>query len=132
MHKFHWKALALGVALALSAVGTANVRAQNRPDDQRAQNSAPDRQDQKAAPDDHARPDEHAQPNEHAGNNDHPTDHARPEARPEERTDNDAAARYRKSHPGYAARCHDGFFTRTTDRGHACSKHGGIDVWLLL
>ena len=38
--------------------------------------------------------------------------------------------RYRKAHPHAAARCHDGFFTNTTDRKYACSKHGGIDVWL--
>jgi hypothetical protein len=38
--------------------------------------------------------------------------------------------RYRKAHPHAAARCHDGFFTNTTNRARACSKHGGIDVWL--
>jgi len=38
--------------------------------------------------------------------------------------------RYRKAHPHAAARCHDGFFTNTTERTRACSKHGGIDVWL--
>lgn len=45
--------------------------------------------------------------------------------------DNDLAARYRQEHPRAAARCHDGFFTRTSDRHLACSKHGGIDIWLL-
>jgi len=30
-----------------------------------------------------------------------------------------------------SARCHDGFYTTTTDRNLACSRHGGIDVWLL-
>lgn len=45
--------------------------------------------------------------------------------------DNDMAARYRHEHPRSAARCHDGFFTRTTDRNRACSKHGGIDIWLM-
>ena len=45
--------------------------------------------------------------------------------------DNEMAARYRREHPHSAARCHDGFFTRTTDRKLACSKHGGIDLWLL-
>lgn len=40
------------------------------------------------------------------------------------------ADRYRKMHPRAAARCHDGFFTNTTDRARACSKHGGIDTWL--
>ena len=55
---------------------------------------------------------------------------AQPERGPE-RSDSDTVARYRKGHPGAAARCHDGFFTKTTDRSRACSKHGGIDVWLL-
>jgi uncharacterized protein HemX len=45
--------------------------------------------------------------------------------------DQDMTARYRSEHPHSAARCHDGFFTRTTDRNRACSKHGGIDTWLL-
>jgi hypothetical protein len=44
----------------------------------------------------------------------------------------DPAVQYRHDHPNAAARCHDGFFTNTRDRGHACSKHGGIDVWLAL
>jgi hypothetical protein len=42
----------------------------------------------------------------------------------------DQVAQYRHAHPSAAARCHDGFFTKTKDRGRACSKHGGIDVWL--
>lgn len=45
--------------------------------------------------------------------------------------DKDMADRYRHDHPHSAARCHDGFFTRTTERNLACSKHGGIDVWLM-
>jgi Ni/Co efflux regulator RcnB len=44
----------------------------------------------------------------------------------------DAVARYRHDHPHSSARCHDGFFTSTRDRNRACSKHGGIDVWLSL
>ena len=44
----------------------------------------------------------------------------------------DPAAQYRHDHPHASARCHDGFFTNTHDRGRACSKHGGIDVWLAL
>jgi Protein of unknown function (DUF3761) len=44
----------------------------------------------------------------------------------------DPAAQYRHDHPHASARCHDGFFTSTHDRGRACSKHGGIDVWLAL
>jgi hypothetical protein len=42
------------------------------------------------------------------------------------------AERYRHDHPHSSARCHDGFFTSTHDRNHACTKHGGIDVWLSL
>ena len=43
----------------------------------------------------------------------------------------DDVATLHRAHPHSAARCHDGFFTSTRDRGHACSKHGGIDIWLL-
>jgi hypothetical protein len=100
MRQFDWKSLTLSVALALAAVGTANLYAQDRPDDQHDQNSAQDHR---------------AQPNDHAP----------------ARGDDDTIARYRKAHPGYAARCHDGFFTKTSDRSRACSKHGGIDTWLL-
>ncbi len=35
-----------------------------------------------------------------------------------------------RTHPRAAARCHDGFFTTTRDRARACTRHGGIDVWL--
>jgi hypothetical protein len=45
--------------------------------------------------------------------------------------DKDMTARYRRDHPHSAARCHDGFFTGTRDRNLACSKHGGIDIWLV-
>jgi hypothetical protein len=44
----------------------------------------------------------------------------------------DQIQRYRHDHPHSSARCHDGFFTSTKDRDHACTKHGGIDVWLSL
>jgi hypothetical protein len=69
---------------------------------------------------------------------DHPDDHHVMRAddhRDEHRDDrggDDAAARYRHDHPRSSARCHDGFFTTTKDRGRACTKHGGIDVWLSL
>jgi hypothetical protein len=43
----------------------------------------------------------------------------------------DPATQYRRDHPHSSARCHDGFFTSTHDRNRACSKHGGIDVWLM-
>jgi hypothetical protein len=44
----------------------------------------------------------------------------------------DPATQYRHDHPRASARCHDGFFTNTHDKGRACSKHGGIDIWLAL
>ncbi len=42
----------------------------------------------------------------------------------------DRIADLHRSHPHAAARCHDGFFTTTRNRSRACSRHGGIDVWL--
>jgi Protein of unknown function (DUF3761) len=70
-----------------------------------------------------------------AGAQDRPDDHA---ARADEHRDaprddhkaGDPAERYRHDHPSSSARCHDGFFTSTRDRNKACTKHGGIDVWL--
>lgn len=56
-------------------------------------------------------------------------DHAPPP--PKGHPQDDVVIGYRRDHPGAAARCHDGFFTKTTDRRRACSRHGGIDVWLL-
>src|SRR5579862_4944562 len=50
----------------------------------------------------------------------------------DDRSGDDAVERYRHDHPRSSARCHDGFFTSTRDRNRACSKHGGIDVWLQL
>jgi hypothetical protein len=64
---------------------------------------------------------------------DHPEDH-RDQKAEEHHDDNrgDPATQYRHDHPHASARCHDGFFTNTSDRGRACSKHGGIDVWLAI
>jgi hypothetical protein len=64
---------------------------------------------------------------------DRPEDH-RDQKAEEHHDDNrsDPAAQYRHDHPHASARCHDGFFTNTHDRGKACTKHGGIDVWLAL
>jgi hypothetical protein len=50
----------------------------------------------------------------------------------DDRKADDPAAGYRHDHPHSSARCHDGFFTSTKDRNRACTKHGGIDVWLSL
>ena len=69
------------------------------------------------------RPDEH-----HAMRAD---DH-RDEHRDDHRGGDDQTSRYRHDHPHSSARCHDGFFTSTKDRNRACTKHGGIDIWLSL
>ena len=89
-------------ALAMTGLAPAIVSAQDRPDDHRAMRA------------DEHRADEHR--DEHR----------------DDRGGDDAAARYRHDHPQSSARCHDGFFTSTHDRNRACSKHGGIDVWLSL
>lgn len=71
------------------------------------------------------RPDDH-----HAMRADDHRDDHRDEHRDDQRGGD--AERYRHDHPHSSARCHDGFFTSTRDRNRACSKHGGIDVWLSL
>jgi hypothetical protein len=75
------------------------------------------------AQDDHPKPDhpDQARHDDQAAkrHDDHPDNHG-----------DDMAARYRHDHPGATAHCHDGFFTRTSDRHLACSKHGGIDIWI--
>jgi hypothetical protein len=94
-------------ALALAVALPATTRAQDHPDDRNNQH------DQLPA--------------------DHRDDH--PAARPDVRHDvarPDPVVQYRHDHPHASARCHDGFFTTTSDRGRACTKHGGIDVWLAL
>jgi Protein of unknown function (DUF3761) len=57
-------------------------------------------------------------------------DEQHPAPRPDDQR-GDPADRYRHAHPNASARCHDGFFTTTKDRNRACTKHGGIDVWLV-
>jgi len=90
MRSHLWKPFAPALfALALCAVGSPTLHAQDQGDNRRDQPPA-----------------------------EHHDEHA------------DQAEKYRRAHPHAAARCHDGFFTRTTDRARACSKHGGIDVWL--
>ncbi|HEY6453023.1 MAG TPA: hypothetical protein VIX87_10540 [Steroidobacteraceae bacterium] len=107
-------------------LGSSTLQAQDHPDDQHDQRDQHDQQT----------------PGHHDENNAPRSDQARPEARhPEERQPQehhgepartDPVVQYRHDHPGAAARCHDGFFTKTTDRNRACTKHGGIDVWLVL
>jgi hypothetical protein len=94
-------------ALALTAVAASPLHAQDRPEDRHEQ------RDQK--------PDEHR--------NDHAIAH--PEVHHDEQRA-DPVVQYRHDHPHASARCHDGFFTTTNDRNRACTKHGGIDVWLVL
>ena len=109
MRQHFWKPILLATALAMAGLGPALVSAQDRPDEQH-------------------RPDEH-RPDEHQvmRADDHRDDHNRDAGRGD-----DQAQRYRHDHPHSSARCHDGFFTSTRDRNRACSKHGGIDVWLSL
>jgi hypothetical protein len=94
-------------ALVLTVFVPATLRAQDRPDDRR------DQHDQ--GPAEHGDDHPAARPNPH-----------RSVGRP------DPVVQYRHDHPHASARCHDGFFTTTSDRNRACSKHGGIDVWLVL
>jgi len=72
------------------------------------------------------RPDEHRAMRADEHRDDHRDEHR------DDRRADDPAERYRHDHPHSSARCHDGFFTTTRDRNRACTKHGGIDVWLAL
>ena len=129
MRKQICKPLILAVsALALTALVPLTVRAQDRPDEHKDQQAQEHRDDHPAMKrDDHPA----------MKRDDHPAmkrdDH--PAMKRDDHHDDgkaDPAAQYRHDHPRASARCHDGFFTNTTDRGRACSKHGGIDVWLAL
>jgi hypothetical protein len=95
-------------ALALVTVVPSALHAQDRHDDR------DDHHDQ--MPDQH-HDDQHSAPPREMHNDDR---------RP------DPVVQYRHDHPHASARCHDGFFTTTGDRNRACTKHGGIDVWLVL
>jgi hypothetical protein len=100
-----WKPIILALAaFSLTAMIPLSVSAQDHQDDHHDQ-KAQDHQDDHSA----MRRDDHH-------------DESRP----------DPAAQYRHDHPHSSARCHDGFFTSTHDRSRACTKHGGIDVWLSL
>jgi hypothetical protein len=105
MYQHFWKTLALAiVAVALTAGVPPTLHAQERADDH------------------------HDQPADHRDDQHRDDQHT---AHPDVRRA-DPADQYRHDHPHASARCHDGFFTTTQDRDHACSKHGGIDVWLVL
>ena len=100
-----WKPIILATAaLSLTAMVPLTVCAQDRPEDHHEQKAEEHHDDHPAT-----RRDDHHDDNR-----------------------GDPSAQYRHDHPHASARCHDGFFTNTHDRGRACSKHGGIDVWLAL
>lgn len=153
MRQLHRTALVMGFSLALSALGASGLHAQDRPADQPDQSTRADRTTQSSQPSDHSagkessgsraqggtpystsgRADRGQSTEEHGRGNEKPAPDET--ARRDENAGRDeggSAAVYRREHPGAAARCHDGFFTHTKDRRRACSKHGGIDVWLLL
>lgn len=100
----------LTVALGLLGGAAVHAQEQQRPDDQ-------SRHEDQGHRDDQGR-------NQDQGRHDD-NDHGR-----HDEGGGGDADRYRKDHPHAAARCHDGFFTNTSDRARACTKHGGIDVWL--
>jgi hypothetical protein len=104
----HSRKLLTLTALAMIALTPALVSAQDRPEDRR--------------PDDR-RPDEHQVMKADVHKDEHKSDDHR---------NDDQVQRYRHDHPHSSARCHDGVFTTTKDRNRACTKHGGIDVWLSL
>jgi hypothetical protein len=109
MRQYFLQPLVLSLfALAVTAGVPSPAHAQDRPDDRH------DQHDQK--------PDEHR--------NDHAVAH--PEVHHDDKRGDDPVVQYRNDHPHASARCHDGFFTTTGDRNRACTKHGGIDVWLVL
>jgi hypothetical protein len=109
----NWKPIVLALAaFSLTAMVPLSVSAQDHQDDHHDQKAQDHHDDHSAMQrDDHS-----------AMQRDDHHDESRP----------DPSAQYRHDHPHSSARCHDGFFTSTHDRGRACTKHGGIDVWLTL
>jgi hypothetical protein len=108
-----WKPVILAIAaFSLSAVLPLSVSAQDHPQDH---------------------PEDHRDQNIHQNTQEHHDDHSAMQ-RDDHHDDNraDPTVQYRHDHPHASARCHDGFFTNTRDRGHACTKHGGIAIWLAL
>ncbi len=109
-HQIRNSIILFAAALSLGAMVPFAVSAQDHPEDHH--------DDSRSARDDH-RDDNRS--DHHDTRNDHHDDNR-----------GDPAAQYRHDHPHASARCHDGFFTTTKDRGRACTKHGGIDVWIAL
>ena len=117
-----WKPVILAMAaLSLTALVPLTVYAQDRQDEHRDQ-PPPHRDDQSTQRDDQTRRDDQStKHDDQTRRDDHPGGDR-----------GDQATQYRHDHPRASARCHDGFFTTTRDRSRACSKHGGIDVWIAL
>jgi hypothetical protein len=89
-----------------------------------------DRQAQKDAADVHSEAAKEGRENDRINND--PSLNNDQSRRPDDgRGATDRVADLHRAHPHAAARCHDGFFTTTHDRSRACSRHGGIDVWLI-
>jgi hypothetical protein len=117
-----WKPVILAMAsLSLTALVPLTVSAQDHQDEHRDQQTE-HRDDQSTQRDDQSRRDDQS-----AKHDDQPRrdDHQGGDR-------GDQATQYRHDHPRASARCQDGFFTTTRDRSRACSKHGGIDVWIAL
>jgi hypothetical protein len=108
-------------ALALAAVGPL-VQAQDS-------NPQRDRQAQKDAAEAQSEAAKEGRENDRI-NNDPSLNNDQSPRRDDGHGADDRVADLHRTHPHAAARCHDGFFTTTRDRGRACTRHGGIDVWL--
>jgi len=137
-----WKPVILAMAsLSLTALVPLTVCAQDRQDEHRDQ-PPPHRDDQSTQRDDQTRHDDQStrhddqstQRNDQTRRDDQSTRHDDQPRRDDHQGGDrgDPATQYRHDHPRASARCHDGFFTTTRDRSRACSKHGGIDVWIAL
>lgn len=117
-----WMPVILGLAsLSLTALVPLTVCAQDRQDEHRDQ-PPPQRGDQTRHDDQSTKHDDQATKHDDQTRRDNHPGGDR----------GDQATQYRHDHPRASARCHDGFFTTTRDRSRACSKHGGIDVWIAL
>jgi hypothetical protein len=121
MRQQFWKPIILSVAsLSLTALVPLTVCAQDPQDEHREQRTD-ERQDNQPRRDE--RQDEQPRRDEHQDDQMRRGDH-------HDDNQGDQAGQYRHDHPGASARCQDGFFTTTRDRSRACSRHGGVDVWI--
>jgi hypothetical protein len=121
MRQQFWKPIILSMAsLSLTALVPLTVCAQDPKDEHREQR-ADEHQDNQPRRDE--RQDEQPRRDEHQDDQMRRGDH-------HDDNQGDQAGQYRHDHPGASARCQDGFFTTTRDRSRACSRHGGVDVWI--